>query len=246
MLEVQPIVRKLGQNRNPVFLGDSDIRMLLIEDERALGQAVHEHLQDHGHAVDWVMTLDDAEATLATVNYSLVLLDLHLPDGRGLDLLRLMRGRGDQRSIIILTARDQISDRIEGLNAGADDYLVKPFDLDELVARVSAVARRFGGRPSPLHQVGELEIDSSSRNLRRSGKPVELSMREWAVLDVLLQRPDATITKSAIEDSLYAFGAEVESNTVEVYVSRLRKKLGHDAIKTVRGLGYKLGRGQDV
>lgn len=222
----------------------ADIRILLIEDEPALGDAVQEHLAADGHAVDWFTTLAEADDAIAAVDYPLVLLDLHLPDGRGLDLLRSLRGRGDPRAVVILTARDQISDRIEGLNAGADDYLVKPFDLGELSARVAAVARRVGGRPSPVHCVGDLEIDTAARAARRGGRPVELSQREWAVLDNLLQRPDAIVAKSAIEDSLYAFGAEVESNTVEVYVSRLRKKLGHGAITTVRGLGYRLGSGR--
>ena len=214
------------------------MRLLLIEDAVSLGEAVRDHLRADGHAVDWVTTLADADAALAAVDYPLLLLDLHLPDGRGLDLLRRLRGGGDQRAVIILTARDQITDRIDGLNAGADDYLVKPFDLRELGARVAAVARRYNGRPSPIFRLGELEIDRTARTIHRSGQRIDLSQREWAVLDVLVERPEAIVAKARIEDALYDFGAEVESNTVEVYVSRLRKKIGHAAIRTARGLGY--------
>lgn len=217
------------------------MRLLLIEDEPYLGEAVREHIAAAGHAVDWVQRLDDAEAALRAVAYDLVLLDLHLPDGRGADLLRAMRKAGDTRPVIILTARDQISDRIDGLNAGADDYLVKPFDLDELIARLMAVARRYGGNPSPLFARGPVTIDRAARRACRDGNDVSLTRREWAIVDQLLQRPDATIAKDRIEDALYAFGAEIESNAVEVYVSRLRKKLGRDFIETVRGVGYRLG-----
>ena len=218
-----------------------EVRVLLIEDEPYLGQAVREHVAAGGHAVDWVRRLDEAEAALRAVDYGLILLDLHLPDGRGLDLLRAIRRRGDKRPVIILTARDQVRDRIEGLNAGADDYLVKPFDLDELSARVLAVARRYAGDPNPLFRRGGVEIDQAARHVRRDGKEVDLTGREWAVLDRLIRRPKAIVAKSQIEEALYAFGSEVESNAVEVYVSRLRKKLGRDFIRTVRGVGYRLG-----
>ena len=136
---------------------------------------------------------------------------------------------------------DQIASRIEGLNSGADDYLVKPFNLSELAARVTAVARRYGGNPNPLLRLGELDIDLARRFISVGGRPVDLTAREWAVLERLLRRPNAIIAKSEIEDSLYEFGAEIDSNAVEVYVSRLRKKLGREAIKTVRGVGYKVG-----
>ncbi|RMD64862.1 MAG: DNA-binding response regulator [Alphaproteobacteria bacterium] len=217
------------------------MRVLLIEDEPYLGQAVQEHVARGGHAVDWVQRLDEADAALRTVDYGVILLDLHLPDGRGLDLLRTLRRRGDKRPVIILTARDQIRDRIEGLNAGADDYLVKPFDLDELVARILAVARRYGGNPNPVVRVGEVEIDLADRHVRRDGRDVELTGREWAIVDQLARHPKATISKEQLEETLYAFGAEIESNAVEVYISRLRKKLGRDFIRTIRGLGYRLG-----
>ena len=217
------------------------MRVLLIEDDRVLGDAVRDHVASLGYGVDWMKTLDAGRQAIATVAYELVLLDLHLPDGRGLDLLRELRRQGSVVPIIILTAQDQIASRIEGLNSGADDYLVKPFDLTELSARVAAVARRYGGNPNPLLQLGNVDIDLARRFILVGGKPVDLTAREWAVLERLLRHPNAMVAKSAIEDSLYEFGAEIESNAVEVYVSRLRKKLGRDAIRTVRGAGYRVG-----
>ena len=173
--------------------------------------------------------------------YDLILLDLMLPDGRGLDFLKARRVAGDVTPVIILTARDQISDRIAGLNAGADDYLVKPFDLFELSARIRAVGRRYGGNPNPLVRISDLDIDLAARTLRRAGKPVRLTAREWALFEVFVQRPNMLLSKAQIEEHLYSFSDEVESNTIEVYVARLRKKLGSDVIETVRGLGYRLG-----
>ncbi|MDY0871177.1 response regulator transcription factor [Dongia rigui] len=216
------------------------MRVLLIEDEPALGAAVEEHIRESGHAVDRVLRLDDAEAALRAVDYGLVLLDLNLPDGSGLTLLKAMRRAGDARPVIILTARDQVRDRIDGLNAGADDYLVKPFDLDELAARVAAVARRSGGNPNTIIRLRDMEIDTAARHLKIDGKRVDLTSREWAILEALLRRPGAIISKEQLEDALYSFDQEVESNTIEVHVSRLRKKLGKDVISTIRGVGYRL------
>ncbi len=217
------------------------MRILLIEDEPTLGEAVQEHVAGMGHAVDWVLRLDDAELALRAVDYGLILLDLHLPDGLGLDLLKSHRQGGSQCPVIILTARDQIRDRIEGLNAGADDYLVKPFDLDELSARIQAVARRYAGKPNPIVRVGTAEIDQAARCVKLRGQEIILTHREWAIVDQLLQRPNQILSKSQLEEALYPFGAEIESNAVEVYVSRIRRKLGREAIKTVRGVGYRLG-----
>ncbi len=216
------------------------MRVLVIEDDYVLGDAVRDHVAAQGHGVDWMQRLDDAYEALATVRYELILLDLNLPDGRGLEFLRTLRRDGSAVPVIIMTALDQIASRIEGLNSGADDYLVKPFDLSELSARVTAVARRYGGNPNPLQQFGDVAIDLARRFATVAGRPVDLTAREWAVLERLLRRPDALIAKSDIEDSLYEFGAEIESNAVEVYISRLRKKLGRDTIKTVRGAGYKI------
>jgi two-component system OmpR family response regulator len=165
-----------------------------------------------------------------------------LPDGRGIEFLRVRRSAGDTTPVIILTALDQISDRIAGLNAGADDYLVKPFDLSELSARLKAVARRYSGNPNPLIVLGDLTIDLAARTVTRSGRSVPLTAREWVLFEAFMQRPGALLSKDHLEQRLYSFDAEVESNTIEVHVSRLRKKLGHDLIETVRGLGYRLGR----
>ena len=216
------------------------MRVLLVEDAQGLGEAVREQIADDGHAVDWVQRLDHARSSVRSTPYDLILLDLMLPDGRGLDFLRQQRSAGDVTPVIILTAQDQISDRIAGLNAGADDYLVKPFDLFELSARVAAVARRYRGNPNPQIKLGELQIDMSARTVQRAGANVDLTAREWALFEAFVQRPSALLSKSQLEERLYAFGAEIESNTIEVYISRLRKKLGRDLIETVRGLGYRL------
>ncbi|CAN7394044.1 response regulator transcription factor [Rhizobium sp. LjRoot30] len=216
------------------------MRVLLVEDDAILGEAVHDHVAANGHAVDWFRLLDDARSATLTTQYGLILLDLRLPDGSGLELLRVLRAKGDATPVIILTAHDQISDRIEGLNSGADDYLVKPFDLGELTARMLAVSRRHGGNSVSLIRLAGLEIDQRSRSLRVDGREVPLSSREWSVLDTLCGRIGAIVSKAQIEEALYAFGSEIESNTVEVYVSRLRKKIGRDRVQTVRGVGYSL------
>lgn len=218
------------------------MRILLIEDTLALGAAIREQIADDGHAVDWVTLLKEARACLLTTPYDLILLDLMLPDGRGLDFLQQRRGAGNSTPVIILTALDQVSDRIAGLNAGADDYLVKPFDLSELSARLAAVARRYQGNPNPRLMVAGLEVDLVNHTVHKNGQALSLSAREWAVFEALLQRPGALLSKSQLEDHLYEFGAEIESNTIEVYVSRLRKRLGREVIETVRGMGYRLAQ----
>lgn len=218
------------------------MRILLIEDDMVLGAAVRDQVAADGHSVDWMQRLDAAGDAMAGAGFDLVLLDLMLPDGRGLLFLRRLRARGDVTPVIILTALDQISDRIEGLNAGADDYLVKPFDLAELSARIKSVARRYAGNPNPIVTHGPLEIDLAARSIHRDGRPVTLTAREWALFEAFLSRPGQLLSKAQLEDKLYAFGTEVESNTIEVHVSRLRKKLGTGVIETERGLGYRLGR----
>lgn len=217
------------------------MRVLLIEDDTILGAAVRDQIRADGHSVDWVTRLDEAGDHLASASYDLILLDLMLPDGRGIPFLRGLRAKRDVTPVIILTALDQISDRIEGLNAGADDYMVKPFDLSELTARLKAVARRYSGNPSPLIEIGDLAIDLAARRVTRAGKPVALTAREWVLFEAFVQRPRQLMSKAQLEERLYAFDAEVESNTIEVHVSRLRKKLGHQIIETVRGIGYRLG-----
>ncbi|MEO8757121.1 MAG: response regulator transcription factor [Devosia sp.] len=216
------------------------MRILLVEDDSMLGSAVRDHLDAHGHAIDWLTRLADGSDARATTDYDLVLLDLNLPDGNGLSFLRTLRKAGDTVPVIILTAMDQLTTRIDGLNAGADDYLVKPFDLGELIARVAAVARRYAGNPNPLMEIGPLSIDHARRVARVDGHALDLTSREWAILDRLSRHPGVVVSKAQIEDMLFEFGAEVESNAVEVYISRLRKKIGYALIHTSRGLGYRL------
>ena len=217
------------------------MRILLIEDDTVLGEAVRDQIAADGHSVDWVTRLDEAGDAMAVAAYDLILLDLMLPDGLGVGFLKTLRQRGDVTPVIILTALDQISDRINGLNAGADDYLVKPFDLSELSARIGSVARRYSGNPNPIITHGTQDIDLASRSIHQSGKPIQLTSREWALFDAFLARPGQLLSKTQLEDKLYAHGAEIESNTIEVHVSRLRKKLGADVIQTERGMGYRLG-----
>lgn len=216
------------------------MRVLLVEDDQILGSAIRDHIIAAGHSVDWMKNIQDSELALKTVEYELLLLDLGLPDGSGLDLLISLRSRNKTLPVIITTAQDQVHIRIEGLNSGADDYLVKPFDLGELSARLAAVARRYAGIASGQISLADIKIDLSRKTISNKNKPVSLTSREWAVLENLLRKQGAVVAKTDIETSLYAFGAEVASNAVEVYVSRLRKKLGKDFIKTIRGLGYQL------
>jgi two-component system OmpR family response regulator len=218
------------------------MRILLIEDDSVLGAAVRDQIVGDGHSVDWVTRIDAARDAMAGAAYDLILLDLMLPDGRGIVFLRALRAAGDVTPIIILTALDQVSDRIEGLTAGADDYIVKPFDLDELSARIGSVARRYSGNPNPIIRLRSLNIDIARRSVRRDGKAVQLTAREWALLEAFLTRPGQLLSKAQLEEKLYDFDAEVESNTIEVHVSRLRKKLGTGLIETERGLGYRLAQ----
>lgn len=217
------------------------MRILLIEDDTVLGTAVRDQIAGDGQSVDWVTRLDAAGDAMASASYDLVLLDLMLPDGKGIGFLKVLRTKGDVTPVIILTALDQISDRIEGLNAGADDYLVKPFDLAELSARIGSVARRYTGNPNPIITHGALDVDLAARSIRRDGKPVPLTAREWALFEAFLSRPGQLLSKAQLEEKLYAFDSEIESNTIEVHVSRLRKKLGALVIETERGMGYRLG-----
>lgn len=217
------------------------MRVLLIEDDTVLGAAVRDQIAADGYSVDWAARLETAGEYLDVAAYDLILLDLMLPDGRGQPFLRRLRQCGNVTPVIILTAMDQISDRIEGLNAGADDYMVKPFDLSELSARVGAVARRYSGNPNPLVTLGDLEIDLAARSVQRSGKTVALTAREWVLFEAFVQRPGLLLSKAQLEERLYSFDTEIESNAIEVHVSRLRKKLGRDRIETVRGMGYRLG-----
>ena len=217
------------------------MRFLLVEDDPMIGDTLRAALRMEGHAVDWVRDAAAAQATLASERFDLLLLDLGLPQGNGLDVLREARARGDATPVIVLTARDGPGDRVAGLDAGADDYLVKPFDLDELSARIRAVLRRQAGRAMPLLAHAGVTLDPATRQVTRDGAPVLLSAREYAVLELLMQRPGAVLSRAQIEDRLYGWGEEIESNAVSVYVHQLRRKLGAEVIKNVRGVGYYVG-----
>jgi two-component system OmpR family response regulator len=217
------------------------MRILVIEDDRVIGGAIRDQVDSEGHSVDWVQRLDAAGDAMVGAHFDLILLDLMLPDGLGIPFLKSLRAKGQVVPVIILTALDQISDRIAGLNAGADDYLVKPFDLEELSARIGAVARRYGGNPNPVLTLGDLVIDIAARRITRKGRAIPLTAREWVLFETFLQHPGQLFSKPQLEERLYSFDAEVESNTIEVHISRLRKKLGAAIIVTERGLGYRLG-----
>jgi len=218
------------------------MRILLVEDDPMIGASVREGLRQDGFAVDWVEDGVAAEAAVAAERYEMLLLDLGLPRLSGSALLERLRARANDVPVIILTARDAVDDRIAGLDAGADDYVVKPFDLDELAARIRAVARRRAGRAAPRLRHGEIEIDPASRSVTLRGEPVNLSPREFDVLAALLERPGVVLSRAQLESRLYGWGEEVESNTVEVYVHGLRRKLGSDLIRNVRGVGYMVPR----
>jgi len=223
------------------------MRLLLVEDDRMIGESLQRALRLEGYAVDWVRDAAAADSSLASERFDLVLLDLGLPPGPpgattahadGLSVLRALRARHDATPVIVLTARDARGDRVAGLDAGADDYLVKPFELDELNARIRAVLRRHAGRADPLLSAGGVTLDPASRRVARDGVAVPLSAREFAVLEALLAKPGAVLSRAQLEDRLYGWGEEIESNAVSVYVHQLRRKLGADFIRTVRGVGY--------
>jgi two-component system response regulator QseB len=211
---------------------------LLVEDDRMLGEGVLRGLKLQGHAVDWVEDGEAALQALAGEPYDTVLLDLGLPRTGGLEVLRRTRARGNRVPVLVLTAQDAVADRVAGLDAGADDYLVKPFDLDELAARVRAVQRRSEGRATPAITHGALTLDPSRHEVRLDGAEVTLSAREFELLHALLEHPGRPLSRTRLEERLYGWSEQVSSNTVEVHVHALRRKLGPGWIKTLRGIGY--------
>ncbi len=217
------------------------MRILLVEDDALLGDGVRSGLRLVDYAVDWVRDGESARLALLDQKYDACVLDLGLPRRDGLGVLRELRGRGDATPVLILTARDTSADKVAGLDAGADDYLVKPFDLVELQARLRALLRRAKGAPVPLLSQGEVSLDPAARQVTLAGRTVPLSGREYALLHDLMAHKGRIRTRPELEESLYAWGEEAESNTVEVYIHRLRKKFGSDFIRTVRGLGYVTG-----
>jgi DNA-binding response OmpR family regulator len=217
------------------------MRLLLVEDDRMIGDSLRNALRQAGFAVDLVRDGRAAESTIASERFDLVLLDLGLPQRDGMDVLQAMRARGDRTPVIVLTARDTLAARVSGLDAGADDYIIKPFELDELLARIRAVVRRQAGRAETTLAVGEVTLDTATRQVTLSGTPVVLSAREYAVLEALMLRPGAILSRAQLEDRLYGWGEELESNAITVYVHQLRRKLGEGFIHTVRGVGYYVG-----
>lgn len=217
------------------------MRLLLVEDDPMIGESLEEGLRAENYAVDWVR--DGSAAQLAAANgvYDLILLDLGLPGKQGLDVLTSYRKAGGEAAVLIITARDAPADKIMGLDSGADDYLVKPFDFNEAFARIRALLRRRSGRTRPEIAHGGLVLDPSSHEATWNGAPLALSAREFALLHALLDKPGEVLTKAALEEKLYGWNEEVESNTIEVYIHRLRRKLGTGFIRNVRGVGYKAG-----
>jgi two-component system response regulator QseB len=214
------------------------MRVLLVEDDQMIAEAVRTALEQDGYVVDWVHDGAVAAAAITASAFDLVLLDLGLPRREGLEVLREARARGDATPVIIITARDDVHSRVAGLDAGADDYVVKPFDLEELAARMRSVLRRRAGRGDPVIEHGGIRLNTITHEVSHDGQPVALSAREYAVLEALLQRPGAVLSRAQLEDRLYGWGGEIESNAIEVYVHALRRKLGSDSIRTLRGVGY--------
>jgi len=216
------------------------MRLLLIEDDSMIGKSIRDGLKREGYSVDWVRDGWAGEQSVNSESYELVILDLGLPRKDGLSVLSAIRVSGKIVPVLIITARSEIEDRVTGLDAGADDYLVKPFSMSELSARVRALLRRSFGRADTVLVAGDLELNPQTREVRINGSQLPLSQRELALLEHLMRRPGAIVSKSNLEESIYGWGEEVESNAVEVHISNLRKKLGADRIITLRGVGYRI------
>lgn len=220
------------------------MRLLLVEDDLMIGESVLDLLRAEDYAVDWVKDGEMADTALDCQSYDLILLDLGLPKRDGLAVLRRLRARKDRTPVLIATARDALAQRVEGLDMGADDYVVKPYELDELLARIRALIRRSAGRAEPVYEHLGVSIDPVSREVTVNGQPVVLLAREWAVLQLLLARPGMVLSRKQLEEKLYSWKDEVSSNAVEVYIHGLRKKLGTGLIQNVRGVGYMVPRGK--
>lgn len=218
------------------------MRLLLVEDDAMVGAGIRTGLRQQGYSVDWVRDGAAAELAIATTAYEAVLLDIGLPKKTGLELLAHWRKQKNAVPVLIITARDAVSDRIRGLDAGADDYLVKPFDLDELAARLRALLRRHSGRATPLIEHGALTLDPATHEVTLDGSPVSLSAREFALLHSLLENPGVPLSRAQLEDRLYGWEEEIGSNAVEVHIHSLRRKLGNQWVRNVRGVGYLVPR----
>jgi len=218
------------------------MKVLLVEDDAMIGENIQIALEGEGIAIDWVRDGGAAEAALVGGAYDAMLLDLGLPRKDGIDVLRALRGRGNNMPVMVITARDTVAQRVQGLNSGADDYLVKPFDLEEMIARLHALVRRARGAVEPVYRNGEVVVNTATRQVLAGERQVILSSREWTILDALVSRPGAILSRAQLEEKLYGWSGDVESNAVEVYIHGLRKKLGPQFIINVRGLGYMVGK----
>ena len=218
------------------------MRVLLVEDDRMIGEAVAQALKDASYAVDWVRDGQTALTTLETLPYGIVLLDLGLPMKDGFEVLRTIRAKKIPVPLLVITARDGLEDRIRGLDSGADDYVIKPFEMAELLARMRAVVRRKAGASGPVMTNGSLSLDPATREANLNGQPTRLSSREFSLLHALMVRPGAILSRAELEDRIYGWNEEVESNAVEFLIHALRKKLGSDAIKNVRGVGWMVSK----
>ncbi|MET0964621.1 MAG: response regulator transcription factor [Noviherbaspirillum sp.] len=216
------------------------MRLLLVEDDPMIGESLEEGLRAENYAVDWVRDGAAAQLAAASAAYDLILLDLGLPGRQGIDVLTRYRSAGGDAAVLVITARDAAADKIRALDSGADDYLVKPFNFNEAFARIRALLRRRTGRSRPEIIHGGLVLDPSTRDVSMDGKPLSLSAREFGLLHALVEKPGQVLTKAELEEKLYGWNEEVESNTIEVYIHRLRRKLGADFIRNVRGVGYKV------
>ena len=214
------------------------MRLLLVEDNQNLGKGIHAGLSQVGYAVDWVKDGETAQSVLNSEEYDLALLDIGLPQKSGLEVLDELRVSGKDLPVLILTARDTVNDRIIGLDKGADDYMVKPFDLDELNARIRALLRRSVGRTSPTITHDDIEINPASHTIKKDGKIIDLSNRGFAILQTLLENVGRVMSRSQLEQSLYSWKDDIDSNAVEVHIHHIRKKLGNELIRTIRGIGY--------
>jgi two-component system response regulator QseB len=217
------------------------MRILVVEDDPILSDGLRAGLSLTGATVDTVATCGDADAAIASSRYSAIVLDIMLPDGSGLDVLRALRSRNDATPVLLLTARDSVGDKASGLDSGADDYLAKPFDLDELAARLRAIVRREGGRAAPTLTHGSIVLSPADLSATVDGAPLSLSRREFAILSALMERPGQVRSRAELEERLYGWQEDVESNAVEVHIHNLRNKIGKDAIQTLRGVGYRMG-----
>jgi two-component system OmpR family response regulator len=218
------------------------MRLLLVEDDTMIGESLLDALRAEHYAVDWARDGEQADVALCGQRYDLVLLDLGLPKRDGLEVLRRLRARRDRTPVLVATARDAVRQRIEGLDAGADDYIVKPYELDEMLARIRALLRRAAGRAEPVYEHQGVSLDPATHEALVDGRPVQLSAREWAVMEALIARPGAVLSRMQLEEKLYGWGDEISSNAVEVYIHGLRKKLGAELIQNVRGVGYMVPR----